>query len=48
MTTHPYPSPDNSDTDGFASSFGAIALAAYQPDEPMFARQLRSIQAQTH
>jgi glycosyltransferase involved in cell wall biosynthesis len=48
MTTQPYPSPDNSDIDGFASSFGAIALAAYQPDEPMFARQLRSIQAQTH
>ncbi|GAA4348607.1 glycosyltransferase [Microbacterium rhizosphaerae] len=26
---------------------GAIALAAYQPDEQLFARQLRSLQAQT-
>jgi hypothetical protein len=32
----------------FADSFGAIALAAYEPDEPMFARQLLSIQSQTH
>jgi glycosyltransferase involved in cell wall biosynthesis len=31
-----------------ADSFGAIALAAYEPDEPMFARQLLSIQSQTH
>ncbi|UKA65452.1 glycosyltransferase [Arthrobacter sp. FW306-05-C] len=37
------PSPDS-----YAGSFGAVALAAYQPDEPMFARQLKSIQAQTH
>ena len=29
-------------------TFGAIALAAYEPDEPMFARQLLSIQSQTH
>jgi len=29
-------------------SFGAIALAAYEPDEPLFVRQLQSIQAQTH
>lgn len=48
MTTQPYPFPDNSGAAGFVSSFGAVALAAYQPDEPMFARQLRSIQAQTH
>lgn len=32
----------------FPESFGAVALAAYQPDEAMFARQLLSIQAQTH
>lgn len=31
-----------------AGTFGAIALAAYQPDEPMFARQILSIQSQTH
>lgn len=31
-----------------ADSFGAIALAAYEPDERMFARQLLSIQSQTH
>ncbi|MDQ0677787.1 hypothetical protein QFZ30_001169 [Arthrobacter pascens] len=29
-------------------TFGAIALAAYEPDESMFARQLLSIQSQTH
>lgn len=32
----------------YAGSFGAVALAAYEPDEPMFARQLQSIQSQTH
>jgi len=32
----------------FAGSYGAVALAAYEPDEAMFARQLLSIQAQTH
>jgi glycosyltransferase involved in cell wall biosynthesis len=31
-----------------SSTFGVIALAAYQPDWELFARQLRSIQAQTH
>lgn len=31
-----------------AGSFGAVALAAYEPDEALFARQLRSIQSQTH
>lgn len=32
----------------YAGSYGAVALAAYEPDETMFARQLLSIQAQTH
>lgn len=31
-----------------AGTFGAVALAAYEPDKPMFARQLLSIQSQTH
>jgi glycosyltransferase involved in cell wall biosynthesis len=31
-----------------AGTFGVIALAAYEPDEPMFARQLLSIKSQTH
>lgn len=30
------------------SSFGVVALAAYQPDWELFRTQLRSIQAQTH
>ena len=30
------------------SSFGVVALAAYRPDWKLFARQLRSIQNQTH
>lgn len=30
------------------SQFGTIAMAAYRPDPDLFARQLRSIQAQTH
>lgn len=33
---------------GLTGTFGAIALAAYEPDEPLFARQLLSIQSQTH
>lgn len=37
------PSPDRHE-----GTFGAVALAAYQPDESMFARQLKSIQDQTH
>ncbi|WP_458781621.1 glycosyltransferase [Arthrobacter sp. D3-16] len=47
MTSHRSNMQD-SGADGFADSFGAIALAAYEPDEPMFARQLLSIQSQTH
>lgn len=35
-------------TDRYEGTFGAVALAAYQPNEPLFARQLQSIQAQTH
>lgn len=35
-------------TAGMAGTFGAIALAAYEPDKPMFARQLLSIKSQTH
>ena len=30
------------------AQFGTIAMAAYRPDPDLFARQLRSIQAQTH
>ncbi|ACL40383.1 glycosyl transferase family 2 [Pseudarthrobacter chlorophenolicus A6] len=48
MTTLPGSPRDKPAAGGLASSFGAVALAAYQPDEPLFARQLRSIQAQTH
>lgn len=48
MTTLPGSPEDGSAAGAPASSFGAVALAAYQPDEPLFARQLRSIQAQTH
>lgn len=48
MTMQPQSAPEQSASGGFAASFGAVAMAAYQPDEPMFARQLRSIQAQTH
>lgn len=47
MTTH-RSNMQEPGADGFAASFGAIALAAYEPDEPMFARQLLSIQSQTH
>ncbi|WP_258058890.1 glycosyltransferase [Arthrobacter sp. B1805] len=34
--------------DDFSGSFGIVALAAYRPPERLFARQLLSIQAQTH
>lgn len=46
MTSHP-DTPIRANG-GYAGTFGAVALAAYQPNEPMFARQLKSIQAQTH
>lgn len=36
------------DAGRLCGTFGAIALAAYEPDRPMFARQLLSIQSQTH
>lgn len=48
MIPQPHTAPEEPGAAGFATSFGAVALAAYQPDEPLFARQLRSIQAQTH
>lgn len=48
MTTLPDSPADEPGGGVSASPFGAVALAAYQPDEPLFARQLRSIQAQTH
>lgn len=48
MTTAPSSSTSPDHAGGFSGSFGAVALAAYEPDEAMFARQLLSIQAQTH
>lgn len=45
MTTR---NPSSAGQPRMAGTFGAVALAAYQPDEPMFARQLLSIKAQTH
>ncbi|TDT82517.1 glycosyl transferase family 2 [Arthrobacter sp. AG258] len=48
MTSHALPVPHQSGRGNFAGTFGAVALAAYQPDESMFARQLLSIQSQTH
>lgn len=42
------PEPQPAATDNYAGSFGAVALAAYEPNEQMFARQLQSIQSQTH
>ena len=47
-THSPIPGPAVPDVQSFAGSFGAVALAAYEPNEIMFARQLLSIQAQTH
>ena len=45
-----FPRPDGSPVpaEPLAGSFGVIALAAFEPAEPLFARQLLSIQAQTH
>ncbi|GAC1501723.1 MAG: hypothetical protein NVS2B15_24240 [Pseudarthrobacter sp.] len=48
MTSQDRTLPYQSGAGAFAGTFGAVALAAYQPDESMFARQLLSIQAQTH
>lgn len=46
----PAPSPPTSPAQAgnYSEAFGAVAMAAYEPDETMFARQLLSIQAQTH
>src|SRR5690349_23968639 len=48
MTSQGTPAPHPSGAGTYAGTFGAVALAAYKPDQPMFARQLLSIQAQTH
>lgn len=48
MTSKGTPAPHPSGAGTYAGTFGAVALAAYKPDQPMFARQLLSIQAQTH
>ncbi|WP_285319959.1 glycosyltransferase [Pseudarthrobacter sp. lyk4-40-TYG-27] len=48
MTSHNLPIPSQSGDVSFEGTFGVVALAAYQPDESMFARQLQSIQSQSH
>ena len=48
MTSAQQPGAAAMSPDRHEGTFGAVALAAYQPDEPMFARQLKSIQEQTH
>lgn len=48
MTSQDHTLPYQPGAGAFAGTFGAVALAAYQPDEAMFGRQLMSIQAQTH